>query len=144
MPGLLDRKGTRWILQLSPATVIVLVHRGRKSGRVYKTPLEVMVDARGQNDLVVAPMSGKDSDWYRNVLSGGLVEVHVRGKEQKVEWRELDETERGAALEAYRHAHPVFSKIILAMVFRVNRFKGDPEDVLPRELPMLALRPVER
>jgi hypothetical protein len=54
MPGVLDRKGTRSILQaLSPAPVIVVVHRGRKSGTLYKTPVEILVDRPEQGGLVM-------------------------------------------------------------------------------------------
>jgi deazaflavin-dependent oxidoreductase (nitroreductase family) len=141
MPGILDRKGTRWMLQaLSPATVIVLVHRGRKSGRLYKTPVEVLVDDAERGELVVSPMLGTASDWYRNVVAGGLVEVHIRGDEREAQWRELDESQRRAAIEAYREAHPLYSRMILRMLTRVNRFEGDPEEAVARELPMLALR----
>jgi deazaflavin-dependent oxidoreductase (nitroreductase family) len=143
MPGVLDRKGTRWMLQaLSPATVIVLVHRGRKSGRLYKTPVEVLVERPERSELVISPMWGRDSDWYRNVVAGGLVAVHVRGEERKVEWRELDDGERRPAIEAYREAHPLYSRMILRMLARVNGFEGDPEEAVLRELPMLGLRRV--
>ena len=51
-----DRKGTRWIIQVlsPPPTVIVLIHRGRKSGRLYKTPLSILVEdpQRGESSLV--------------------------------------------------------------------------------------------
>jgi deazaflavin-dependent oxidoreductase (nitroreductase family) len=140
MPSALDRRGTRWMLQLlSPAPVIVLVHRGRKSRRLYKTPVEMLVDDRERDELVVSPMWGKSSDWYRNVVAGGLVEVHVRGQEWRVGWRELDEAERRAAISAYRDAHPLYSRIILRMLAWVNRFDGDPQDAVLRELPMLGL-----
>jgi deazaflavin-dependent oxidoreductase (nitroreductase family) len=143
MPGVLDRKGTRWMLQaLSPAPVIVLVHRGRKSGRVFKTPVEIIVDDPERGELVVSPMWGRDSDWYRNVVAGGLVEVHVRGEALQVEWRELDESERRGAMDAYREAHPIYSRIILRMLVRVNRLEGDPEQAVLRALPMLGLRRV--
>src|SRR5919108_310056 len=143
MPGVLDRKGMRWMLQaLSPATVIVLVHRGRKTGRLYKTPVEVLRDDRDREEFVVSPMWGKRSDWYRNVVVGGLVEVHVRGIERQAEWRELDEPERRAAIHAYREAHPLYSRLILRMLVRVNRFEGEPEEAVLRELPMLAVRAV--
>jgi deazaflavin-dependent oxidoreductase (nitroreductase family) len=133
MPGALDRKGTRWMLQLlSPAPVIVLVHRGRRSGRLYKTPLELLVDSRERGELVVSPMWGKRADWYRNVVAGGLVEVHVRDERWRVEWRELDEAERRAALSAYREAHPYYSRIILRMLARVNGFTGDPQEAAIR------------
>jgi deazaflavin-dependent oxidoreductase (nitroreductase family) len=143
MPSVLDRKGTRWMLQaLSPATVIVLVHRGRKSGRLYQTPVEVLVDDLERHELVVSPMWGRDSDWYRNVVAGGLVEVHVRGDQRRVDWRELGETERRGAIKAYRDAHPFYSRVILRMLVRVNGFEGDAEEAVIRELPMLGLRRV--
>jgi deazaflavin-dependent oxidoreductase (nitroreductase family) len=141
MPRVLDRKGTRWMLQaLSPAPVIVLVHRGRRSGRIYKTPVETIVDDPERGVLVVAPMWGKDSDWYRNVVAGGLIEVHLRGEARQVKWRELDETERRAAIDAYREAHPIYSRIILRMLARVNGLEGDAERAAVRELPVLELR----
>jgi deazaflavin-dependent oxidoreductase (nitroreductase family) len=143
MPSVLDRTGTRWMLQaLSPATVIVLVHRGRRSGRVYKTPVEILIEDAEGDEFVISPMWGRDSDWYRNVVAGGLVEVHVRGEERLVEWRELDEAERRTAGEAWREAHPLYSRMILRMVVSVNGLEGDPEDAVLRELPMLALRRV--
>jgi deazaflavin-dependent oxidoreductase (nitroreductase family) len=141
MPSILDRKGTRWMLHaLSPAPVIVLVHRGRKSGRLFKTPVEVLIEDPERGELVVAPMWGRDSDWYRNVLAGGLVEVHVRGEERRVDCRELDEPERRAAMDAYRAAHPIYSRIILRMLVRVNGLEGDREQAVLREVPMLGLR----
>jgi deazaflavin-dependent oxidoreductase (nitroreductase family) len=144
MPGVLDRKGTRWMLQaLSPAPVIVLVHRGRKSGRLYRTPVEALAEYPEREEVVVAPMWGRDSDWYRNVVAGGLVEVHVRGEEREVEWRELGETDRRAAIEVYKAAHPRYSRLILRMLVRVNGLEGDPEEAVLRELPMLALRRVD-
>jgi deazaflavin-dependent oxidoreductase (nitroreductase family) len=140
MPSVLDRKGTRWMLQaLSPAPVIVLVHRGRSSGRVYKTPIEILVDDPERSEFIVGPMWGRDSDWYRNVLAGGLVEVHGRGDALQVEWRELDEAERRAAIRAYREARPIYSRIILRMLVRVNALEGDPEQAMVRELPLLRL-----
>jgi deazaflavin-dependent oxidoreductase (nitroreductase family) len=143
MPSVLDRKGTRGLLQaLSPATVIVLVHRGRKSGKLYKTPVEVLRDDHERGELVVSPMWGRDSDWYRNVVAGGLIEAHLRGEKRQVEWRELDEPERRAAMNVYREAHPLYSRMILRMLVRVNGFEGNPEEAVLRELPMLGLRRV--
>ena len=125
---------------LSPAPVIVLVHRGRRSGKLYKTPVEALTEDAAGGKVVVSPMWGKKSDWYRNVVAGGLVEVHVRGEERQVEWRELtDEGERRAAMDAYREAHPIYSRLILRMLVSVNGFEGDPEQAVLRELPFLEL-----
>lgn len=35
------------------------------------------------------------------------------GERRQVEWRELDEDERRAAGEAFRDAHPIYSRMIL-------------------------------
>ena len=144
MPGVLDRKGTRWMMQLfsPPPTVIVLIHRGRKSGRLYKTPLSILVEDPERAEVVVSPMWSRHSDWYRNVIAGGLVQIHVRGQKRQVEWRELDEAERRAAGEAFRDAHPIYSRMILRILARLNGLEGDPADAAVRNLPMLGLRRV--
>src|SRR2546426_10144725 len=77
MPAVFDRKGTRWMMQaFPPPTVIVLVNRGRASGRLYRTPLSILAEDPKRDEIVVSPMWSKDSDWYRNVIAGGLVEIH--------------------------------------------------------------------
>jgi deazaflavin-dependent oxidoreductase (nitroreductase family) len=144
MPVVFDRKGTRWMLQAlsPPPTVLVLVHRGRRSGRLYRTPLSMLVEYPERGEVVISPMWGRDCDWYRNVIAGGLVEIHVRGEKRQVEWRELDEAERRDVGEAFVDAHPIYSRMILRTIARLNQFQGDPEEAAVRELPMLCLRRV--
>jgi deazaflavin-dependent oxidoreductase (nitroreductase family) len=127
---------------ISPPAKIILVNRGRKSGRLYKTPVLIVVEDPERTEIVVAPMWGKDTDWYRNVIAGGLVEIRVRGEKRQVEWRELDEPERRPALEAFRAAHPVYSRMIFRMLARLNGLEGDPMTWTAPELPMLGLRRV--
>ena len=86
VPSVLDRNGMRWALQaLGLNTVIVLVHRGRRTGKLYRTPVEVMIDRPERGEIIVAPMWGRETDWYSNVVAGGLAEVHVRGEQRQVE-----------------------------------------------------------
>jgi hypothetical protein len=84
----------------------------------------------------------KNTDWYLNVVAGGLVEVHARGEAWEVEWRELDEAERRATGEAFRDAHPIYSRIILRLLVRLNGLEGDREEAVVRALPMLGLHRV--
>ena len=140
---MMRQPAARWTWHVLPTPpAIVLVHRGRKSGKLYETPLSILVEYPERGELVVSPMWGRDADWYRDVIAGGLVEIHIRGEERKVEWRELDEAERRAAGEAFRHAHPVYSRIILRTLVRLNGLEGDPAETVVRELPMLSLRSV--
>ena len=46
----------------------VICHRGRRSGRAYRTPV---MAAKRDGTLAVAVMYGEGSDWVRNVLAGG-------------------------------------------------------------------------
>ncbi|MGI8428949.1 MAG: nitroreductase family deazaflavin-dependent oxidoreductase [Solirubrobacteraceae bacterium] len=47
---------------------VVICHRGRRSGRRYRTP--VLAFKRGRT-LSVGILYGEESDWVRNVLAGG-------------------------------------------------------------------------
>ena len=55
----------------------VVVHRGRRSGREYRSPVNVFVAASG---YVVALTYGADSDWVKNVLAAGNCDVVTRGR----------------------------------------------------------------
>jgi deazaflavin-dependent oxidoreductase (nitroreductase family) len=138
MPGLY------WMFHGAPGTprVIVLVNRGRKSGRLYKTPLSILAEDRERAEIFVSPMWSRDSDWYRNVIAGGLVAIHVRGEKQQVEWRELDEAEGRARGDAFRNAYPIYSRMILRRLARLNKLEGDPAEAVVQNLPMLGVRRV--
>lgn len=135
----------RWMFEVVPITprVMFLVHRGRKSGRIYETPLSILVEYPERGEIVVSPMWSKDSDWYRNLLAGGLVEIRVRGERRQVDWHDLDEAERRAAGEAFQNAHPMYSRVILRVLARLNGLEGDPYEAVLRNLPMLSLQRVE-
>lgn len=55
----------------------VVVHRGRKSGRQYRTPVNVFPRPGGR--YVVALTYGPGTDWVKNVLSAGGCELRTRG-----------------------------------------------------------------
>ncbi len=46
----------------------VVVHRGRKTGRVYRTPVNAF---RMGRHLAVVILYGERSDWVQNVIAGG-------------------------------------------------------------------------
>jgi deazaflavin-dependent oxidoreductase (nitroreductase family) len=55
----------------------VIVHRGRRSGRRYQTPVNVF---SAGNSYVVALTYGPDTDWVKNVLAAGDCELRTRGQ----------------------------------------------------------------
>ncbi len=139
-PAVLDRPGTRWMLKgLSPAPIVVLTHRGRRSGKTYRTPVEVLAEDDQVGEVVVSPMWGERSHWYRNVIAGGLVEASREGEAKKMDWRRLSDEEKRKAIAAYRREHPVYSRVILRMLVSVHGLKGDHAEEVARTIPMLAL-----
>jgi deazaflavin-dependent oxidoreductase (nitroreductase family) len=55
----------------------VVVHRGRKSGRTYRTPVNVFAAPGG---YTIALTYGTNSDWLRNVVAAGGCELITRGR----------------------------------------------------------------
>ena len=55
----------------------VLIHRGRKSGIEYHTPVAVTIR---DGSLMVPIGYGEESDWLRNLLAAGAGQVMHRGK----------------------------------------------------------------
>jgi deazaflavin-dependent oxidoreductase (nitroreductase family) len=65
---------TRHIAPWMPGLGVV-VHRGRRSGRLYQTPVNVFATAGG---YVLALTYGPDTDWVKNVLAAGGCELRTR------------------------------------------------------------------
>jgi len=55
----------------------VVVHRGRSSGNVYQTPVNVFATEDG---YVLALTYGPDTDWVKNVLAAAGCELRTRGR----------------------------------------------------------------
>jgi deazaflavin-dependent oxidoreductase (nitroreductase family) len=55
----------------------VVIHRGRRSGRVYRTPVNAF---RRSDDFVFAMTYGPDVDWVRNVEAAGECDIETCGR----------------------------------------------------------------
>ena len=55
----------------------VVSHVGRRSGRIYRTPVNLFRDG---DHYVIALTYGSDSQWVRNVLAAGAVDIETRGR----------------------------------------------------------------
>jgi deazaflavin-dependent oxidoreductase (nitroreductase family) len=55
----------------------VVSHVGRRSGRSYRTPVNLF---RRGNGYVISLTYGADSQWVRNVLAAGGADIETRGR----------------------------------------------------------------
>jgi deazaflavin-dependent oxidoreductase (nitroreductase family) len=68
---------TRRIAPFAPGFGLV-VHRGRRSGRTYETPVNVFITPSG---VRIALTYGADSEWVKNVLAADCCTLRTRGRE---------------------------------------------------------------
>src|SRR6201997_3510977 len=59
----------------------ILTHLGRKSGRVYRTPINVF---RASNGFIIALTYSSQSEWVKNVLAAGGCGLKTRGKKYQL------------------------------------------------------------
>lgn len=59
----------------------ILTHVGRKSGKVYRTPVNVF---RAPNGFIFALTYSSQSEWVKNVLAAGGCELKTRGKKYQL------------------------------------------------------------
>ncbi len=86
--------GKRW----NPVFAIV-EHRGRRTGRVYRTPVAARRTAEG---FVISLAFGAQVDWYRNIMAAGGGIMRWRGKAYRV-----GAPVRIGPVEAFAAFHPV-------------------------------------
>ncbi|KZM73039.1 nitroreductase family deazaflavin-dependent oxidoreductase [Nocardia terpenica] len=55
----------------------VIVHEGRKSGRVYRTPVTVF---NQDGAFRIALTYGRDVDWLKNILAAGEFDMELGGR----------------------------------------------------------------
>jgi len=67
----------RYIAPWAPGLGLV-VHRGRTSGRTYRTPVNVFPTESGY--LVALTYGADNTDWVKNVLAAGGCELRTRGR----------------------------------------------------------------
>jgi deazaflavin-dependent oxidoreductase (nitroreductase family) len=100
----------------------IATYRGRTSGRVYRTPLNVFI--RGTR-VVFALTYGEDVQWVRNVIAAGGCDIRTRGRDLHLERPRL---ERDPAARAMPWLVRPFLRLM-----RVDRFlwldvAGPPSD----------------
>jgi deazaflavin-dependent oxidoreductase (nitroreductase family) len=59
----------------------ILTHAGRKSGKLYRTPVNVF---RAPNGFVIALTYSSQCEWVKNVLAAGGCELKTRGKKYQL------------------------------------------------------------
>ena len=159
MAGFNPRPWTRWMLR-QPVRLydwhagwvlgrrfLLLTHVGRRSGRRYRTALEVIGTHPGTGEILVMSGFGRTADWFRNVLATPPAELEI-GRERFVPVaRELPEDEAVAAFAAYEQRNRWMAPIMNRVLTRMLGWPYDGSDEARRktvhELPIVGFRPAD-
>jgi deazaflavin-dependent oxidoreductase (nitroreductase family) len=84
----------------------ILTHVGRKSGKVYRTPINVF---QVSNGFIIALTYSSQSEWVKNVLA-------ARGCELKTRGREYQFSSPNVVHDPTRRRFPFLVRIVLRLV----------------------------
>ena len=84
----------------------ILTHVGRKSGKVYRTPVNVF---RAANGFIIALTYSSQSEWVKNVLAAGGCQLQTRGKKYQL-------SAPNVMRDPTRQRFPITVRIVLKIV----------------------------
>ncbi len=90
----------------------VVVHRGRRSGRTFRTPVNVF---RRDGRFIIALTYGRESDWVQNVVAADGCELVTRRRRHKLAHPRLYRDESAQEM-------PAFVRFMLRRVVKVPDF----------------------
>ncbi|HJQ75719.1 MAG TPA: nitroreductase family deazaflavin-dependent oxidoreductase [Acidimicrobiia bacterium] len=92
---------------------LMIEHRGRSSGRLYRTVVEVVgrPGSAGEEWLVVSGF-GPRTDWYRNLREGGLVAIWLGSRRCHATARFVEPEEAAGIMLAYETEHPTAAGVL--------------------------------
>jgi len=100
---------TRRIARSSVGPFSIVRHVGRRSGKLYETPIIV---SPVEDGFVIELTYGPDVDWHKNVLAAGGCTLVWHGREFVIDKIEPLDTEMGRA------AFPLPAQLILRLLGR--------------------------
>ncbi len=90
---------------------LLLIHRGRKSGLLRETVLEVARYTPATKESVVLSAWGERADWYLNIKVTPAMEVRTGGERYVPEQRFLPPKENHAVIADYEQRHPLAFRV---------------------------------
>jgi deazaflavin-dependent oxidoreductase (nitroreductase family) len=138
LPILLYQARLGWLLG---HRFLLLTHRGRKTGAIHRTVLEVVRYDSVRRESAVLSAYGTRADWYRNIRATPPLSIRTGRSEYAPEFRPLEADERLNALRMYQRRYRLAFRTV--MRFLGYAYDGTEEGLrtLADTVVMVAFRP---
>lgn len=118
--------------------IVMLEHRGRRSGKMRQTPLEVV--RRRENAYVVCSGTGPNADWYRNIKTAPALALWVGSRRYEIDQRYLDDSEAATAFAGYEQVHPKAASRLMELMGVSHDGTHESRMHMVAQIPMVELR----
>lgn len=118
----------------------LLTHRGRRTGTVRQTVLEVVRYDPARRECIVVSAWGERADWYRNLQASPALALQVGRERYRPVQRFLSEAEIAVELRDYQRRHPLLFRLMARWLGFSRKDDVDTLRALSRAVRMVALR----
>lgn len=139
MPIWLYRLNLGWLLG---QRFLLLIHTGRKSGKIYQTVVEVVHHDLDTGIYTIASGWGETADWYRNIVKNPDVVIQVGRRKLKARAVPLSLDEAQEKLLGYAHKYPAAFRE-LSHLMMGEHLDATRDDILKmaEKIPLIDLHP---
>ena len=120
---------------------LLLEHKGRTSGKVYQTPLEVAHHDPERDDYVVTSGTGTKADWYRNIQADPAVAVWIGSHRYPAVARFLPTEEAVGVMKIYEEKHPKTAEKLESMMGVSHDETQESWIAMMEQIPMVGFTP---
>jgi deazaflavin-dependent oxidoreductase (nitroreductase family) len=119
---------------------LMIEHRGRRSGKLYRTVIEVAGRHPDKHEWIAAAGFGPKSDWYLNLQAGTLEAVWIGSRRHAASARFLEPGEAGDVMDAYEQTHPRTAQALLKGMGVSYDGTDEGRIEMMSQIPMVAFR----
>lgn len=142
LPVWLYRLRLGWLLG---RRFLLINHVGRKSGRHYRTVVEVARHDPATKTYVVASGYGPGADWYRNLGHTPDVTIQVGRRRMDAHAELLSPQESAEEMVDYARRHPAAARNLTKMIgYEVDGSEADYRELGQSQIPFVALHTREQ
>jgi deazaflavin-dependent oxidoreductase (nitroreductase family) len=120
---------------------LLLTHRGRKTGRIRQTVLEVVLYDAATGESTVVSAWGERAEWYRNLRAAPALEVQTGWRRYRPVQRFLSHDEAAAAFTEYERLHPLAARCLTKLFKGQDKRSEGARRASIASLPMISFRP---